>query len=46
MYGDTLETLSKEVLEEYKINLRGVREVLKSFLCDYNAMDKSSNDVI
>lgn len=46
MYGDTLETLSKEVLDEFKLNLKGVKEILQSFICDYNAMDKSSNDAI
>lgn len=41
-----METLSKEVLDEFKLNLKGVKEILKSFICDYNGMDKSSNDAI
>jgi len=46
LYGPELEDLAAQCLNEYELNMRGVQEAFSQFIFEYDAQDKSANDVV
>jgi len=45
LYGPELEDLAVQCLQEYELNLRGVREAFNQFIFEHSAEDKAQSDV-
>jgi len=45
LYGPELEELANQCLQEYELNMRGVRSAFNQFIFDHNATDKAQSDV-
>ena len=45
LYGPELEELASQCLQEYELNMRGVRDAFNQFIYEFDAQDKAQNDV-
>jgi hypothetical protein len=45
LYGPELDAVASLALDEYDLNIRGVKDAFKGFIYEYNAIDKAQNDV-
>lgn len=45
LYGPELEEVANQAIDEYDLHIKGVRSAFKGFIYEYNAIDKTSNDV-
>lgn len=45
MYGPELEDLANQCLQEYELNMKGVREAFDQFIFEHDAQDKAQVDV-
>lgn len=46
LYGNELEELAAACLQEYELNLKGVRECFDQFLFEHDASEKAQSDVV
>lgn len=46
LYGPDLEDLAAQCLQEYELNMKGVKEAFSQFIFEHDVTDKSYNDVI
>lgn len=45
LYGPELEELASQCLQEYELNMRGVRDAFNQFIFEHDAQDKAQSDV-
>lgn len=45
LYGPELEEIANSCLQEYELNMRGVKSAFNQFIFEHNAMDKAQSDV-
>ena len=45
LYGTELEDAAELAIDEYELNIKGVKNAFKGFIYEYNAIDKAQNDV-
>jgi adenylate kinase family enzyme len=45
LYGPELDEVAGQAIDEYDLNVKGVKTAFKGFLYEYNAIDKPQNDV-
>lgn len=45
LYGPELEDLAVQCLQEYELNMKGVRECFDQFIFDHDGQDKAQTDV-
>jgi adenylate kinase len=45
LYGPQLEDIADQCLQEYELNMKGVREAFSQFIFEHDAMDKAQVDV-
>ena len=46
LYGNELEDLAAQCLQEYELNLKGVREAFNQFIFEHDASEKAQSDVV
>jgi SpoVK/Ycf46/Vps4 family AAA+-type ATPase len=45
LYGPELEDLAHQSLQEYELNMKGVKEAFDQFIFEHDALDKTQTDV-
>lgn len=45
LYGTELDDAAKLAIDEYELNIKGVKNSFKGFIYEYSAVDKAQNDV-
>lgn len=41
LYGPELEDVANQAIEEYELNIKGVKSAFNGFIYEYNAVDKA-----
>lgn len=45
LYGPELDDVASQAVDEYDLNVKGVKTAFKGFIYEYSAIDKAQNDV-